>query len=182
MRIIGLLLILSVISIPAFAADSVDEATVRIVLDLGNENNVEIGFSESEVASNDSVVDKIENLNLSIDENHVANNLSNPVYAYWKIMSASNLSISIYGNRSLQSLFGDSGTIDWGIGLLDDISEESGMPDIQSYNQVQTLYTHSPGSGIQSVGSKQIGIVTDNLDNAAAGEYTANLVLDVTIN
>lgn len=186
MKRFGLISISMLFLILQLSGDNTERADLRVVLDLKNENSIEIGFSENAVYTMQSSVDAIDTLRLDITPEQVADNSRSPLYAYWKVMSGSNLVISLYGNESLGNLtIPDSEEeIGWNIGLLDDGqgARDASVPsDIRAYDQTQTLYTHSPSSGVQGVGSRQIGIVTDPLDNAAAGQYAAELVMDIKV-
>lgn len=177
-----ILLYILLITAPVFASDSAD---ILVSLDLNDINDIEIGFSENAVTSAYSAVNRLNELDLDISDMHVADNSERPLYAYWKVMSSSRLSISIYGNGKMLSITAPENEeeISWNIGLLNNSDTFAAMHNasVRSYDQSQTLYTHSPLSGVGSSGSKQIGIVTDPLDNTAAGEYAADLVLDIKI-
>ena len=183
MRIYKKFLIMLLLTVPAFANNKAD---VLVSLDLNNINNIEIGFSENAVTSSYSSVNKLNELDLEVGDMYVADNSNKPLYAYWKVMSSNGLSISIYGSGKMLSIASPENDeeISWNIGLLNNSDTFAAMHDasiVRSYDQSQTLYIHSPHSGVGSSGSKQIGIVTDPLDNTAAGEYTADLVLDIKI-
>lgn len=151
--------------------DEERSASLQVFFDPRNIEDVDIGFSYSANPLEDEK---------KLDEGHVEDLLvgeesavnMNEIYIYWRIFSFRNLSASI---SIPYALHGESGEIDWNVGLID------GSASISSSNAGEEIDIVKHSDDFASAGSVGLSINTEKLNSGDVipGEYSGELRLSI---
>lgn len=137
---------------------------------------IDIGFADSPVAVADSKfpIDSLEHLTLIEEERETGHVLKESVHAYWNVISPNNFRLSLSGTV----LTNDNGDV------LDFVASWIPFGDDEPVNvgengnlEAKELYTHRPEIGLSHMGSSEVSIETEVLENASPGVYHGDFIL-----
>ena len=180
LRIFAVLLIICIL--PSFAAyqgghldDNGLSENVKVVLDLDNFSEFDIGFSKNEISDFSDPVISLENGEIEqlIISGDVAT-ASSPLYVYWKILSSNNVSASLSIPSALR---GEAGELDWMVSLAD------GSASVASNSGSKAIAVIPESAAFGNIGSAELLISTENVNGGEVlpGEYKGELRLSISI-
>ena len=162
-----------------FAGDSIDSSRIKINVPLSEaEEQIEVGFTDSPIAAQQSreEIIKLENLSLDTEEIEGGHILSQNVHAYWNVVSPNNFTLSL----SASDLTDDSGnTLSFTARWIPHMKEEEVVIEENGSYEAKEVYTHNPSNGLSHIGSSEVQIETSPLGNAIPGVYRGRFILRV---
>ena len=181
------------------AVDGTASASTKVSLDIGTGENseakIELYFIESEdtAQSATSTAPGSPKASIGLAFNsvpNVADNSTDGVYAWWRVLYGGNLDVQLGIEDPLTKEGSTGPTIDWNAKWTVVVDEESVSENSEDdtttvYSNTdkkgfKTIVEHSGGTKAQSIGQAKIDVQTDSTTDytsIGSGTYSANLIL-----